>query len=40
MVRSYCEGCELFVKLILVIEWFLNVSLEFVVCILFDDNVC
>jgi len=39
MVRSYREGRELFAKLTLVTERFLNVSLELVACIPLDDNV-
>lgn len=39
MVRSYREGRELFAKLSLVTERFLNVSLELVACIPLDDNV-
>ncbi|GAB2665403.1 MinD/ParA family protein [Vibrio panuliri] len=39
MVRSYREGRELFAKLTLVTERFLNVSLELVACIPLDDKV-
>ncbi|CAM3846221.1 Flagellum site-determining protein YlxH [Vibrio aerogenes CECT 7868] len=39
MVRSYREGRELFAKLTLVTERFLNVSIELVACIPLDDNV-
>lgn len=39
MVRSYREGRELFTKLTLVTERFLNVSLELVACIPLDDKV-
>ncbi|SHE96310.1 MinD/ParA family protein [Vibrio gazogenes] len=39
MVRSYREGRELFAKLTLVTERFLNVGIELVACIPLDDNV-
>lgn len=39
MVRSYREGRELFAKLTLVTERFLNVTLELVACIPLDDKV-
>ncbi|QIA62849.1 P-loop NTPase [Vibrio astriarenae] len=39
MVRSYREGRELFAKLTLVTERFLNVSLELVACVPLDDKV-
>lgn len=39
MVRSYLEGRELFAKLTLVTERFLNVGLELVACIPLDDKV-
>ncbi|MGX9417285.1 MinD/ParA family protein [Vibrio sp. RC27] len=39
MVRSYREGRELFAKLTLVTERFLNVTIELVACIPLDDNV-
>ncbi|MDA9556843.1 MinD/ParA family protein [Vibrio sp.] len=39
MIRTYREGKELFAKLSLVTERFLDVSLELVGCIPFDENV-
>jgi flagellar biosynthesis protein FlhG len=39
MVRSYREGRELFAKLTLVTERFLNVTLELVACVPLDDKV-
>ncbi|EPE37706.1 MinD/ParA family protein [Candidatus Photodesmus anomalopis] len=39
MLRSYREGRELFSKLTLVTQRFLNVSLDFVACIPLDDKV-
>ncbi|WP_341662142.1 MinD/ParA family protein [Vibrio sp.] len=39
MVRSYREGRELFAKLTLVTERFLNVGIELVACIPLDDKV-
>ncbi|MCG7499138.1 MinD/ParA family protein [Vibrio sp. Of7-15] len=39
MVRSYREGRELFTKLTLVTERFLNANLELVACIPMDDKV-